>query len=541
MKAGSAFQRFEFLRKEGVIVLLLLLWGLFLFYSHLTTPVVSDEAMYAAVGRQITRTREWFHLTYEGGSFLYKPPLHFWLMALSLSVWGPTEFAVRFPSATFGLATMLLVYACGRALFQPRVGLLAALFATTTFELVWLARKGKLDVELSFWMNLALFAFYLAYRGPGRRLRYLSVSFLSMAVATMLKGPIGLILPGGGAVAYVLIARRSKALQEAPFLGAGLALFLLLTGPYFWMLGETFNRYFFVVENLQRIVEPSKPALYYFYMIFADLFPWSLFLPSVGVSLWTSRPRGRSEAERLLLLWPLTFFLLLNLPSYKEEDFLVYLIPPVAVLLAHYWDRLLRRGTEWPPAGEGCLLQFTVALLSVGTGVALFVGPGVLRRRLPGFPDFLPLPFALLLLGGCVGLLAAAHRRHLRAMFAAVVAIAMALAFGLVQFFSPALARYDTVKTIGHQVRSLVGDAPLVLSSVRGTAELLYYLDRPEPVPEVSTAGELAAAFRSERRIFGLLAQERYEELARQGDVPLVRLADYAYRKWHYVLVSNRR
>ena len=53
------------LEKEGFVLLLLLIWGLFVCYRHLSSPVETDEALYAAVGRRIARTHEWVQLQYE--------------------------------------------------------------------------------------------------------------------------------------------------------------------------------------------------------------------------------------------------------------------------------------------------------------------------------------------------------------------------------------------------------------------------------------------------------------------------------------------
>ncbi len=67
--------------------------------------------------------------------------------------------------------------------------MIAALITTTTLSTVWHAHEAKLDVQLGFWMNLAFFALYLAYRDGGRRLGFLCLAFFAMALGTMLKGP----------------------------------------------------------------------------------------------------------------------------------------------------------------------------------------------------------------------------------------------------------------------------------------------------------------------------------------------------------------
>ncbi|MDE2483905.1 MAG: glycosyltransferase family 39 protein, partial [candidate division NC10 bacterium] len=147
------------LEKEWLVLGALLVWVLFVFYSHLGIPLRGDEGMYAAIARRMVRTGDWLQLVYEGRPYVNKPPLHFWLMALSLVLWGPTEFAIRFPSATFGIGLVFLVYFSGKLLFDRRLGVIAALITTTTLAAVWHAHQARFDVELAFWINLAFFAF----------------------------------------------------------------------------------------------------------------------------------------------------------------------------------------------------------------------------------------------------------------------------------------------------------------------------------------------------------------------------------------------
>lgn len=535
---GGAWRLLE---KEWLVLTLLAIWGLFVYYSHLGIPLRGDEGMYAAIARRMVRTGDWLQLIYEGRPYINKPPLHFWLMALSLGLWGPSEFAIRFPSATFGIGMVFLVYFSGKLLFDRRLGLIAAIITTTTLSAVWHAHQARFDVELAFWMNLAFVAFYLAYRRGGRRLSYLCCAFLSMAVATMLKGPVGLLLPAGAAFAFLVLMRRSKALAEVPFLLVGMAIFLLVTVPYYLGLSDEFNRHFFVGQNLTRIAYAPNSPFFYLVMIFAVFFPWSLFLPCAGLTLWRSRSRHRDEADLLLRVWSIGFFALLSLPAGKAERFLVYLIPPFALLMARYWDYLLRYA-DTLQSGETRLLRVAAFLLGLVGVLGVFVGPRLIQLRFLMPHDFWPIPLALLLGIGCIGVLYTACRCQPQAIFSSVVMVAIAMTIGLVQYFYPTLAKYESAKVIAQQVRAVVGDSPLVIFHPgRSLGEdILYYLDRPSPVPELQTPDEVYAAFTADSQVFGLFAKPRYEELERQGNLPLIRLADHSYRQRDFVLVMNR-
>lgn len=529
------------LEKEWLVLTLLFIWGLVVYYSYLGVPLRGDEGMYAAIARRMVRTGDWLQLVYEGRPYVNKPPLHFWLMALSFALWGPSEFAVRFPSATFGIGLVFLVYFSGKLLFDRRLGVIAALITTTTLSAVWHAHQARFDVELAFWMNLAFVAFYLAYRGDGRRLGALCFAFLSMAVATMLKGPVGFLLPAGAIFAFLVLTRRAKVLAEIPFLLGGVAVFLLVTVPYYLGLGGEFNRHFFVDENLTRVVHAPNSPFFYLVMIFAVFFPWSLFLPCAVLTLVRSRSRYRDEADLLLRVWSIGFFVLLSLPAGKAERFLVYLIPSFALVMARYWDHLFRYADTLQPM-EARLLRVAAFLLGLVGVLGLFAGPRLIQLRFLMPHDVWPIPLALLLGIGCIGVLYTACRSQPWAIFSSVAAVAIVMTIGLVQYFYPTLARYESAKVIAEQVRAIVGDSPLVIFHPgRSLGEdILYYLDRPSPVPELQTPDEVYAAFTVERQIFGLLSKSSFEELEQRGNLPLTRLADHSYRQRDFVLVVNR-
>ena len=523
---------------ERLAAVFLLAWATFVFFHNIASyPVETDEALYAAVGRQIARTNEWFRLEHEGSPFFYKPPLYFWLMAIAIRIFGENDLAVRFPSAALGLATTGLVYIAGKRLFSGRTALTAALITTTTYNLIWLAPQGKMDVELGFWLNLSVFTFLLAYRKRERQNTALALSFFSMTIATLLKGPIGVLLPGFAGCVYLLATRKSKMIGELPALATGLAVVVAISGIYYLALGPDFNRYFFVVENLQRITEESKPFHFYFGMIFVDLFPWSVFIPALAIALWNSGSLKPGTTEFAVVLWFLSFFFFLNVPSYKEEDFLVYLIPPFALLMALSWEHVLSV-PKVPRAPTDRWYRGSLIYLGCVIPLLLWVGPRILAIRHPGFPDMVHPASFLFVLGGCLIAIYVALSQEKRALFSTQCVIAMALTFFFVHTYRPARGQYNRVGAIAREVRVIVGDFPLVLLYTDGSTEFLYYLDRPAATQMIGKE-EIRRVLRSETKVFALLPHDVYEDLDTGSDVRMRKLADYAHRHWRYVLVSN--
>jgi 4-amino-4-deoxy-L-arabinose transferase-like glycosyltransferase len=128
-----------------------------------------DEALYATVAREMVENHSYLTPTYWGTPFLHKPPLPYWLMAISEAVLpGSREFAARFPSAVSALLLLVLVYASTRRL----AGAVAALFATCLlainhqFLFEHAARSASFDTLLALLMFGALVAGLKVGEGP---------------------------------------------------------------------------------------------------------------------------------------------------------------------------------------------------------------------------------------------------------------------------------------------------------------------------------------------------------------------------------------
>src|SRR4029077_8284574 len=131
-----------------------------LFYLPLGARAMSDsdEGRYAEIAREMLELKDWIspHLNYV--LYFEKPPLMYWLTALSMQVFGSTAFAARFWCATFGLLTVWVTYQMGKIWKDEWVGLLAGGILATSLAFFSLTQFLVLDMALTFWMTLALMA-----------------------------------------------------------------------------------------------------------------------------------------------------------------------------------------------------------------------------------------------------------------------------------------------------------------------------------------------------------------------------------------------
>ena len=99
--------------------LIVVLWAAVLFFPFLGAVHLFDwdEINFAESAREMLVSGNYQQVQINFVPFMEKPPLFFWLQALSMKLFGVNEYAARFPNALTGLVTLLLVFQLGKRYF----------------------------------------------------------------------------------------------------------------------------------------------------------------------------------------------------------------------------------------------------------------------------------------------------------------------------------------------------------------------------------------------------------------------------------------
>src|SRR5271156_162545 len=241
---------------------------------------------------------------------MYKPPLFHWTAtALAFVSRQPVvnSFNLRLPSAIYAIVGAVLTMVFARCLLGTRGAILSGLILASSFQYMTLARIGLVDMTLTFFETLSLFAFFCwcapnaderASAAPNCRLHYLFAA--AMGLAVLAKGPAGALLPGTAMVIFLASERRWSSIRDmikpGPILlGAVVASSLyiaFLIGRKFEFLSlqigsENFGRFFGTLG--------SMPPWYYVTPLLFNSAPWSLLLP-VAVAWAIVEPHAPTEA-----------------------------------------------------------------------------------------------------------------------------------------------------------------------------------------------------------------------------------------------------
>ena len=143
------------------------------------------ETHYGEIARQMAHRNDWVSLWWPGSSLdrsevFHKPVLHFWLMALSMKLFGiewghplPTEmvdgwrveWASRLPNIFLSLAAIWSVWSLVSRLAGRRAGALAALILATSTQWALITRQAMTDMPFVAPMTIALALAGLALLG----------------------------------------------------------------------------------------------------------------------------------------------------------------------------------------------------------------------------------------------------------------------------------------------------------------------------------------------------------------------------------------
>lgn len=277
------------IKLENPWVIALLAVAFFVPYLGQTHLFDWDEINFAESAREMLVSGNYLRVQVDFQPFWEKPPLFFWLQALSMKVFGINEFAARFPNAVVGVITLLTFYFLGKRLQDARFGFLWAFVYLGSVTPHLYFKSGIIDPLFNYFMFLSVV--HLAYPNPkntGRSFVWAGV-FAGLAVWT--KGPVGVGVPTLVLMAMWLIERQTKNNSESEnsstLTWKNILIYCTTAGVFTlgWMLAiilesgwATFLAFLHYLYRLGATSEADhgQPFYYHFVVVLIGCFPISV-------------------------------------------------------------------------------------------------------------------------------------------------------------------------------------------------------------------------------------------------------------------------
>lgn len=306
-----------------------------------------DEINFAESAREMIVTGNYHLVQINFQPFWEKPPLFFWLQAGSMHLFGINEFAARFPNAIFGIFTLITFYFIGKKYRSARFGFLWALGYFGSFLPNIYCKSAIIDPVFNYFIFTGIYCMYLSLRkntNARKGMLYAALAGLLIGLATLTKGPVGLLIFLITFFAYFIIYRFKNfpgIKKILAFTFFFVIVCLLWFGQELWENGFWFLNKFLAYQVdlfLNPVAGHGEPFYYHFVVVFIGCFPISILALPVFFSKISTAQNDFSRVMKILF-W--TVMILFSITTTKIVHYSSLAYMPLAFIAAIYLDRLI--------------------------------------------------------------------------------------------------------------------------------------------------------------------------------------------------------
>ncbi len=355
----------------------------------------TTEARYVEIARKMVETGDWVTPQFAYGvPFWGKPPLHTWVSAAGMKIFGVNHFGGRIFIFLTAVAMVVMLYRWARGIKGPDY----ALVGTTILAsggLFYLAMATVMtDMVMVAGTSLSMAGFYSAIRrAPGAKL-WGFLFFVGLAIGMLAKGPIAVVLTALPIFMWVLFQNRwVDTWQRLPWITGGLLACVIFVPWYVMAELKTpgFLRYFIVGEHFERFINSGwkgdlygsghaqpKGMIWIFWVL--AMLPWSFFFlaPLLSFKAIFSGMKGEDDGwSSYLLCWALSPMIFFTMATNIIPTYIFTGVPAVCFLSVDLW-KFAAKEREFPTPGVSRFFTGTacVALMIFAAAYVLFIQRG---------------------------------------------------------------------------------------------------------------------------------------------------------------------
>jgi 4-amino-4-deoxy-L-arabinose transferase-like glycosyltransferase len=359
-----------------------------------------DANIYASISRNILDTGNWLEIYHKGNDYLDKPPLHFWLTAVSYNFFGVNNFAYKLPSFLFTILGTYSTFRLGKLLYSHNVGKLASLLFYSCFSIIMINQDVRTDTIL---VGIIVFAVWqlMAYVNTNSHLYFLG-GFVGIGLAMLAKGPIGLMVPVLALGVHFIIKKQWSNIFKWQWI-LGLVIVGLVISPMLYGLYTQFDlqpnkeftlssgmpvkgisglKFYFWTQSFGRITGDNvenwsngATPLFFTHTYIWSFLPWSfigLFALYTKIKLSFKNIKNNEFVTLGAIILP---FIAFSMSSYKLPHYIYVFFPFWIIITANYLINLYEKESVWKNINNGIQTSLIIIVILVSFFVLIYVFP----------------------------------------------------------------------------------------------------------------------------------------------------------------------
>lgn len=246
-----------------------------------------DEINFAEAAREMLVTHNYTRVQINFQPFWEKPPLFFWMQALSMKIFGINEYAARFPDAVIGVVTLIFIYSIGKRLHSKSFGLFWVIAMAGCLLPHLYFKSGIIDPVFNFFIfgSIYFFSRYAekkAIEPQKNNFQFILLTGFFLGLAILTKGPAAYLIFLLSFLVYTLVRWKYEDFLWKEFIIASL---IALIVSFAWFLPETLEHGFwflkeFIVYQIRLFSTQDAghggSFFYHWYILLIGCFPASL-------------------------------------------------------------------------------------------------------------------------------------------------------------------------------------------------------------------------------------------------------------------------
>lgn len=323
-----------------------------------------DASQYASISREMLERNSFLQIYDLGKDYLDKPPMLFWLSALSMKVFGIFDWAYRLPSFIFLMLALFATFKFAQLKYNQTVAQLAVLILASCQAFFLIAHDVRTDTMLMGWVALSI---WLIAKWESTN-DWLDFAWAMVAIAggMMTKGPIAIVVPILSFAPQWFFEKKWTYFFKPIYL-IGILIIGVLLIPMSWGLYQQFDlnpgklinnipiqsglRFYYWTQSFGRYTgenyyhEMSYPTFLLENML------WS-FLPWIFIFIWAFLAKliaifkeglFKVQTERISFFGFLLTYLVLSRSQAQLPHYIFVVFPMVAILTAAHFSALLEQ------------------------------------------------------------------------------------------------------------------------------------------------------------------------------------------------------